>query len=129
MPPSVVVVRQFDGINATLNGVHDRRLRFVIAATVEQSKRVEKVREHFAQVMRILDGQRGQMRGEFRFCLPDDAVPFEVGRHEPRCATDSAERADQVLFAEGRTSQFDLGNGVVVPELEPVAALGDARER
>ncbi|SVJ76445.1 Uncharacterised protein [Klebsiella pneumoniae] len=80
----------------------------------------------FLQVVAVLHGQRDQVGAQLGVFFLDDLPAGQIGPQRLGAAPDGAERAHQVLLAESRVVQPYLAHGEVLPEVQVVAAGGEA---
>ena len=78
------------------------------------------------QVVAVFDREGQQVRAQLRAFALDDFPARQIGAQGFGAATDCAQRADEVLLAESGVVQSDLAHGEVLPEVQVVAAGGEA---
>ncbi|MNF57237.1 hypothetical protein D3C84_387550 [compost metagenome] len=131
--PAVALVGDFLGVNAAFDLAQFRPGRplgagvEVPAASHQTLERSHQVRVPLFQVRAVLHGEGDQVQLEVRAGLVDDLPAAQIGRQGLCPTPDRAQGADEVLLAELRRVEPDFVHGVVLPEVQPVAAGAEPR--
>src|SRR6185437_5751935 len=124
--PTVANVRHLDRIHAAQDAIHQRTAAKM--PTLQHPPITHKqMTQTFTQIIAVANGHRRHHRNDRAAETRNAFRLLDIDGQTASAATDRANAAREMVLAEIRSDQLHQVALVVVPELQPVTALADAR--